>query len=56
MSQPSLPPHHPSHQPPQSQGAQRPPSRGRRAKPALKLIVGGSPRGRPGDRLRVRRR
>ncbi|GAA0538284.1 hypothetical protein ACFV27_10550 [Streptomyces antimycoticus] len=42
MSQPSLPPHHPSHQPPQSQGAQRPPSRGRRAKPALKLIVGGA--------------
>ncbi|MCG0284929.1 PQQ-binding-like beta-propeller repeat protein [Streptomyces sp. PSAA01] len=42
MSQPSLPPHHPSHQPPRSQGAQRPPSRGRRAKPALKLIVGGA--------------
>ncbi|MFE3215103.1 hypothetical protein [Streptomyces antimycoticus] len=42
MSQPSLPPHHPSHQPPQSRGAQRPPSRGRRAKPALKLIVGGA--------------
>ncbi|WP_413807013.1 hypothetical protein [Streptomyces sp. OE57] len=42
MSQPSLPPHHqPSHQPPQPQGVRRPPSRGWRSKPALKLIAGG---------------
>ncbi|WP_458088411.1 hypothetical protein [Streptomyces malaysiensis] len=42
MSQPSLPPHHQSpHQPAQPRGARRAPSRGRRAKPALKLIVGG---------------
>ncbi|CDR06295.1 hypothetical protein [Streptomyces iranensis] len=42
MSQPSLPPHHqPPHESPQPQGVRRPPSRGRRSKPALKLIVGG---------------
>ncbi|MGW5447027.1 hypothetical protein [Streptomyces asiaticus] len=42
MSQPSLPPHHqPSHQPPQPRGVRRPPSRGWRSKPALKLIAGG---------------